>query len=491
MINTKYNILKSLKRIACLIMLLLAMKQYGYAQPVTKAYKIKNGKMYIMLDKQLPTASLDSFVNDFNLEDLQLKKILNTGNTDSLVKAGWSIELNNANMIALSKKLDGVENIDKSTTSIVISGDLKVGHGNFPSSNTEVKYGINKFKNKNLFTINDSVVTFFLRNNSMANKVILAGSFNDWSETALEMKKVDVGWIADVKLAPGKYWYKFIIDGRWEIDRDNKLVENDGKGNDNSVYYKPNYIFRSHHFLDSKQLFVAGSFNDWAEKDIPLIKTSNGWVGAVYLAEGTHTYRFVADGRWNEDPENSNRFLNEFGAYNSVVQIGKQHLFMLDGFANAVKVTLLGSFNKWRDDELQMKKVNGKWELPYSLGPGNYQYTFKVDDNWVDKATGNTLTNDANRAIYYNLILEPNYTFRLKGFADAKNIFLAGDFNNWSPNTYPLTRTGDEWIINIHVDKGKHLYKYVVDGKWILDPGNNLWEQNEYQNGNSVLWIEK
>ena len=109
----------------------------------------------------------------------------------------------------------------------------------------------------------------------------------------------------------------------------------------------------------------------------------------------------------------------------------------------------------------------------------------------MDRATGNTLTNDANRAIYYNLILEPNYTFRLKGFADAKNIFLAGDFNNWSPDTYRMIRTGDEWIINLHIDKGKHLYKYVVDGKWILDPGNNLWEQNEYQRGNSVLWIDK
>ena len=66
------------------------------------------------------------------------------------------------------------------------------------------------------------------------------------------MRKADDGWIADVKLAPGKYWYKFIIDGNWDIDRDNKLVENDGKGNDNSVYYKPNYVFRSHHLWKQK-----------------------------------------------------------------------------------------------------------------------------------------------------------------------------------------------------------------------------------------------
>jgi hypothetical protein len=30
----------------------------------------------------------------------------------------------------------------------------------------------------------------------------------------------------------------------------------------------------------------------------------------------------------------------------------------------------------------------------------------------------------------------------------------------------------------------------VVDQKWIIDPTNELWEENEYGTGNSVLWIE-
>jgi hypothetical protein len=35
------------------------------------------------------------------------------------------------------------------------------------------------------------------------------------------------------------------------------------------------------------------------------------------------------------------------------------------------------------------------------------------------------------------------------------------------------------------------LYKFIVDGKWILDPGNKLWEQNAENTGNSILWIDK
>jgi Glycogen recognition site of AMP-activated protein kinase len=54
-----------------------------------------------------------------------------------------------------------------------------------------------------------------------------------------------------------------------------------------------------------------------------------------------------------------------------------------------------------------------------------------------------------------------------------------------------MKRVGDEWIFNVHLYPGKHLYKFIVDGKWILDPGNKLWEQNEDNTGNSVVWMEK
>ncbi|MEI9810165.1 MAG: glycoside hydrolase [Bacteroidota bacterium] len=86
--------------------------------------------------------------------------------------------------------------------------------------------------------------------------------------------------------------------------------------------------------------------------------------------------------------------------------------------------------------------------------------------------------------------MQPNYTFRLKGFSNAKTIYLAGDFNNWSPNTFAMKKQGSEWVLAVHLSAGKHLYKLVVDGKWIIDPANKLWEQNEQETGNSVLWIE-
>lgn len=52
-----------------------------------------------------------------------------------------------------------------------------------------------------------------------AKKVSLAGNFNNWNTAALAAKKDSKGnWIAKTDLAPGKYEYKFFIDGAWVND---------------------------------------------------------------------------------------------------------------------------------------------------------------------------------------------------------------------------------------------------------------------------------
>ena len=87
------------------------------------------------------------------------------------------------------------------------------------------------------------------------------------------------------------------------------------------------------------------------------------------------------------------------------------------------------------------------------------------------------------------LVVEPNFTFRLKGHSDAGNVYLSGDFDDWSPNTLAMKKEGGEWVCSVHLSAGKHLYKFIVDGKWIIDPDNALWEQNQMHTGNSIVWI--
>lgn len=52
-----------------------------------------------------------------------------------------------------------------------------------------------------------------------AKKVSLAGSFNSWDTKALKAKKDSRGsWEVKVGLKPGKYEYKFLVDGSWLND---------------------------------------------------------------------------------------------------------------------------------------------------------------------------------------------------------------------------------------------------------------------------------
>lgn len=80
-------------------------------------------------------------------------------------------------------------------------------------------------------------------------------------------------------------------------------------------------------------------------------------------------------------------------------------------------------------------------------------------------------------------------TFRLKGYTSAKNIVVAGGFNDWSTSTAKMKRVGNEWVVETEAEQGKHLYKFVVDGQWILDPAN---KQTAWENGyeNSVVLIK-
>lgn len=72
-------------------------------------------------------------------------------------------------------------------------------------------------------------VTFTVRAEA-GKAVYLAGCFNQWNPTGKKMtdKKKDGVYSTTVKLAPGTYEYKFVVDGVWCADPENTdFVKND------------------------------------------------------------------------------------------------------------------------------------------------------------------------------------------------------------------------------------------------------------------------
>jgi 1,4-alpha-glucan branching enzyme len=79
--------------------------------------------------------------------------------------------------------------------------------------------------------------TTFTYTDAQANAVAVAGEFNKWSATANPLTKNDAGvWTTSIALKPGRYQYKFVINGTdWKTDPGNNDTATDANGNINSI----------------------------------------------------------------------------------------------------------------------------------------------------------------------------------------------------------------------------------------------------------------
>ncbi len=74
------------------------------------------------------------------------------------------------------------------------------------------------------------------------------------------------------------------------------------------------------------------------------------------------------------------------------------------------------------------------------------------------------------------------------GAADPDRVVVAGEFNDWSTEAWPLAR-GDDGVFRrqARLAPGVYRYKLVVDGAWTHDPANPLREPDGHRN--SILVV--
>jgi len=70
----------------------------------------------------------------------------------------------------------------------------------------------------------------------------------------------------------------------------------------------------------AKSVAVAGSFNGWAPVRMRRQK-SGAFVSNVAAEPGSYEYKFIVDGDWQVDPDNSAWSLNPHGTLNSVMVV--------------------------------------------------------------------------------------------------------------------------------------------------------------------------
>lgn len=75
-------------------------------------------------------------------------------------------------------------------------------------------------------------------------------------------------------------------------------------------------------------------------------------------------------------------------------------------------------------------------------------------------------------------------------YPEAREVQLAGDFNQWMPHTTPLRQVGDgEFETRVRLGKGRYRYRLVIDGRWSHDVHNPRRETNEYGELQSVVEV--
>ncbi len=77
------------------------------------------------------------------------------------------------------------------------------------------------------------------------------------------------------------------------------------------------------HAEKGKSVYLAGEFNKWdpTAKKMAYKAKEGIYSASVKLLPGSYQYKFVIDGTWCADPENTNSVQNDQGTFNSLVVV--------------------------------------------------------------------------------------------------------------------------------------------------------------------------
>lgn len=160
---------------------------------------------------------------------------------------------------------------------------------------------------------------------------------------------------------------------------------------------------------------------------------------------------------------------------------------------STLDVTLEGGALWVKPSQLKKRKLTRQSRNVFQDEVEGAPYTFDRDEE--GNVVGLTFRHEGQTYTARRVVLPPpslkgNTTFRLKGYADAQVVALAGTFNNWNQSQLLFAREGDEWVCRVDLAPGRYAYKFIVDGQWMLDPSNPQTEEDEAGNVNSLLVLE-
>jgi 1,4-alpha-glucan branching enzyme len=82
-------------------------------------------------------------------------------------------------------------------------------------------------------------------------------------------------------------------------------------------------------------------------------------------------------------------------------------------------------------------------------------------------------------------------TFLCRVNPSASEVFLVGDFNNWSHHADRMVKHQGIFRKTKRLAPGEYQYKFLVDGEWHTDPSAPNQIPNEFGTLNSVIRVRE
>ena len=293
-----------------LFILLMIGSTRGFSQTKSNPYYIDGNDVVFIFDiRAYGNALKGKDASKVDFADLKIYDVVISGNFNNWSKDGWKLAKKSEYQYELRKPLTEFNDPFPIEFKYIINGKYIADPGGsdpnsrqFSDDFLEEVYRVDL----SVLRVNPKGnVLFKLDGRHNATQVILTGSFNGWDEHALKMHKGVDGWTLRADLPPGKYEYKFIVDGEWIHDP--KASENNGNehGTLNSVLYVTTPVdFVLEGFPNAKTVILTGSFVDWNEKKIKMVFVNGVWRSTLQLPGGKHHYKYIIDGQWITDPSN-------------------------------------------------------------------------------------------------------------------------------------------------------------------------------------------
>lgn len=307
-----------------LLFSLVVLPPDGIAQSVS-SYRIEGNEVVFMFDiRQYAKELKDKNSEHVDFKDLDIYEVAVSGQFNDWSKQGWKMLKKGEFVFELRKPLDAFNEAFPLEFKYIINGKYISGPADKSSDSRQFTDDfLEEVYRLDLSTIkihDQGKVVFFLKGQPNAEKVILSGSFNGWDEQAIQMQRVPEGWELRADLPPGRYEYKFIVDGEWTHDKANKeMVVNEHNTLNSVLYISVPVKFTLESFPNAKQVILTGSFNDWNEQQLKMRKENGAWNITIPVAGGKHHYKFIIDGQWHTDPSNPIIENDGYGNLNSVL----------------------------------------------------------------------------------------------------------------------------------------------------------------------------